>query len=344
MIINEEGTYTLKYTATDECGKSSTVDRELVVTDNSPRRTVLYTDGTFIINEKQTDEAHNIELHGAATNVYPPLDPNGVDDIDRYIFGATGYRPWHSERTSIKAVEIGSKISPESTSYWFSGFSTCESINLANLNTDGANSMASMFSGCRELTSLDLSGIDTSSVESMSDMFNECVKLTSLDLSGFNTSNVTNMSRMFYYCSVITSIDVSSFDTSHVLYMNAMFGRCSALQDLDTSGFDASVVTNMIDMFLYCNKLESLDLSGFDTSDVTDMTRLFSCCSLLKTIYTTNLFDVANVNASTDMFESTSVLVGGAGTIWSDSNPKDKTYAHIDGGTSSPGYFTLKSA
>lgn len=32
MIINEEGTYTLRYTATDECGKTSTVDRELVVT------------------------------------------------------------------------------------------------------------------------------------------------------------------------------------------------------------------------------------------------------------------------------------------------------------------------
>lgn len=31
MIINDAGTYTLKYTATDSCGKTTTVDRELVV-------------------------------------------------------------------------------------------------------------------------------------------------------------------------------------------------------------------------------------------------------------------------------------------------------------------------
>lgn len=33
MIINDAGTYTLKYTATDSCGKSTTVDRELVVAE-----------------------------------------------------------------------------------------------------------------------------------------------------------------------------------------------------------------------------------------------------------------------------------------------------------------------
>lgn len=31
MIINDAGTYTLKYTATDSCGKTTTVDRELIV-------------------------------------------------------------------------------------------------------------------------------------------------------------------------------------------------------------------------------------------------------------------------------------------------------------------------
>ena len=32
------------------------------------------------------------------------------------------------------------------------------------------------------------------------------------------------------------------------------------------------------------------------------------------------------------------------GTTYNASNPKDKTYAHIDGGTSNPGYFTAKNA
>ena len=44
------------------------------------------------------------------------------------------------------------------------------------------------------------------------------------------------------------------------------------------------------------------------------------------------------------MFENCTSLVGGKGTTWNASNPIDKTYAHIDGGTSNPGYFTDKNA
>ena len=43
------------------------------------------------------------------------------------------------------------------------------------------------------------------------------------------------------------------------------------------------------------------------------------------------------------MFNYCTSLVGGQGTTYNDSNPKDKTYAHIDGGTSNPGYFTGNS-
>ena len=42
------------------------------------------------------------------------------------------------------------------------------------------------------------------------------------------------------------------------------------------------------------------------------------------------------------MFDVCYSLVGGKGTAYSSSNPKDKTYAHIDGGPSNPGYFTGK--
>ena len=41
------------------------------------------------------------------------------------------------------------------------------------------------------------------------------------------------------------------------------------------------------------------------------------------------------------MFTGCTSLVGGQGTVY-DSTKVDKTYARIDGGTSSPGYFTLK--
>lgn len=42
-----------------------------------------------------------------------------------------------------------------------------------------------------------------------------------------------------------------------------------------------------------------------------------------------------------EMFYECNSLVGGAGTVY-DGTKIDKTYARIDGGTSSPGYFTRK--
>ena len=41
------------------------------------------------------------------------------------------------------------------------------------------------------------------------------------------------------------------------------------------------------------------------------------------------------------MFKEVTNLVGGNGTVYNSSHV-DKTYARLDGGTSSPGYFTLK--
>ena len=50
-----------------------------------------------------------------------------------------------------------------------------------------------------------------------------------------------------------------------------------------------------------------------------------------------------SVNSHTYMFTSCTSLVGGAGTTFN-SNYTNKTYAHVDGGTSNPGYFTNASA
>ena len=72
------------------------------------------------------------------------------------------------------------------------------------------------------------------------------------------------------------------------------------------------------------------------------MSRAFYENTALKTIYVSENFDTSKVTDSTDMFKSSTKLVGGAGTTY-DSSKTDKTYAHVDGGTSNPGYFTLKN-
>ena len=94
-------------------------------------------------------------------------------------------------------------------------------------------------------------------------------------------------------------------------------------------------------MFSNSTSLTSLDLSSFNTSKVTNMGWMFNKCSNLRTVYVGNGWSTAAVTASTAMFYDCTSLVGGQGTTFN-ANYIDKTYAHIDGGPSNPGYFTAK--
>ena len=133
-------------------------------------------------------------------------------------------------------------------------------------------------------------------------------------LEYLNTIEVTDMAWMFFYCTNLTSLDLSHFNTSKVNSMYNMLG--------------------------YCQSLTSLDLSNFNTSQVISMSNMFDHCANLRTIYVGDGWNTAAVTISDNMFSNCTNLVGGQGTTYNDSNPKDKTYAHIDGGPSNPGYFT----
>ena len=154
-----------------------------------------------------------------------------------------------------------------------------------------------------------------------------------------NTSEVTNMAHMFNTCSSLTGVDLSGFNTSKVTEMRVMFCNCTGLTSLDLSGFNTSNVTNMFNIFGGCSGLTSLDLSSFNTSNVTNMGRMFYECSRLTTVYVGEDWSTEAVTSSSYMFHNNNNLVGGQGTTYNGSNPKDKAYAHIDGGPSDPGYF-----
>ena len=124
----------------------------------------------------------------------------------------------------------------------------------------------------------------------------------------------------------------------------------------DTDGINGSVTKVVFDpsfagarptttsgWFYGMTNLQSITgLNYLNTSEVTDMSWMFNYN--LRTIYVGNGWSTAAVTYSSDMFTGCTSLVGGQGTAYNSSNPKDKTYAHIDGGTSNPGYFTDKNA
>ena len=223
-----------------------------------------------------------------------------------------------------------------SMSHMFYG-SAATTLDLSSFDTSNVTNMSGMFKESAA-TVLDLSNFDTSNVTNMWYMFNWS-RATILDLSSFNTSNVTNMSGMFGRIK-ITTLDLSNFNTSNVTNMSWMFID-SKTTNLNLNSFDTSNVTTMHAMF-YGNNATTLDLSSFDTSKVNNMGYMFYNNTNLKTIYVSDKFNTNAVTSSDRMFYNTTNLVGGAGTTYN-SSFVDKTYARIDGGTSSPGYFTLKN-
>ena len=126
--------------------------------------------------------------------------------------------------------------------------------------------------------------------------------------------------------------------TSTAFWFNG-FSSLTTITNIDNLKTDN--VTTMANMFAGCISLTSLDLSSFNTVNVTDMRFMFSGCSNLKTIYAGSEWSTASVENSSSMFANCTSLVGGQGTTY-DADHIDYTYAHIDGGTQNPGYFSLK--
>ena len=133
-----------------------------------------------------------------------------------------------------------------------------------------------------------------------------------------------------------------SFADARLTETSGLFGWLESLKSITgmKEYLNTSKVTHMYSMFNGCKNLESLDLSNFDTQKVKEMGRMFADCSKLTTIYVSDKWSVENLQASANMFYGCTSLVGGAGTTY-DAEHTDGAYAHIDGGTSNPGYLTL---
>lgn len=197
--------------------------------------------------------------------------------------------------------------------------------------------MGGMFA-LSQASNIDLSRLNTSNVISMSGMFGYS-QASTLNLSNLDTSNVIDMSGLFYHSNA-TSINLEGLDTSKVIQMWNMFMN-SKVTNIDLSSFDTSKVESFRLMF-GDTLFTTLNLSSFDTSNVTNMEGMFYNNKNLVTIYASDKFVTDNVTSSIDMFYGASNLIGGAGTQYN-SSYVDKIYARVDGGTSSPGYFTLKT-
>lgn len=231
----------------------------------------------------------------------------------------------------------------EDMSEMFAKTKNLTTVNLSSFNTSNVKDMKNMFRYASAVTSLNLSSFDTREVTNMRSMFAHMKALTNLNISSFRTPKVTDMSGMFLNMEKVTSLDLSRFDTSKVTNMRSMFQGMAKMANLDVSSFDTKLVTDMAFMF-YRSLLDPensvLDLSSFDTRNVTETSSMLAYTKV-KTIYASANFVNTAMTNSQDMFKDNTNLVGGNGTSYSESNPKDKTYARLDA-AGVPGYFSLK--
>lgn len=270
------------------------------------------------------------------------MDTSNVEDMEEMF-----------KYSSIKTLNMtGLDVSKVTTMKNMFENSAITSLDLSNFNTISLTNTSGMFSCAKKLANLNLSNFKTDNVTDMSKMFNMRdlysyvyvePQLTQLDLSSFNTSNVLDMREMFAGMSNLPSLNVSNFNTSNVQHMYGMFYGTSKLMSLDLTSFDTRNVIDMGSMFSFSMTAPgatTLDLSSFNTQNVTSAGNMFSDAKMTR-IYASNNFTTLNIPASNNLFNGNTNLVGGNGTTFSLSNPRDKTYARIDA-PGTPGYFTLK--
>ncbi len=319
-----------------------------------------------ISSEYTTNMSNMFNYTGYSSTVFTldlgdKFDTSNVTDMNS-MFRHTG------NNSAVFILDLGHRFDTSNVRdmYFMFGYtgskSTIFTLDLGDkFNTSNVTSMKAMFvylGYSNTSFTLDLGDkFDTSNVTDMASMFNSTgynSTVFTLDLGDkFNTSKATTMTGMFAnagaYSPVFTLNLGDKFDTSNVTSMGMMFaasGYSNPSFTLDLGDkFDTSKVTNMESMFNstgYSNPSFTLDLGDkFDTSIVTDMSFMFNKFNGI-TIYAPSSF-VTTASGSTNMFKECPNLVGGAGTVWSSSHI-DASYAHIDGGTDNPGYFTIRGA
>ena len=306
------------------------------ITKTTKVTTVLYEDGTLVINELPENHIANAIKHGGVLlthgyigNLVPVTQEQ---DPETGALTETVHLPWYSEvendpanpwQQKIRHIEFGSTMMP---SMMYKSF-----INLgALLSVDTKN-----------LVITSDRGEGQQPFWRMTEAFKNCKVLRTIDVSNWDVSAVTSMDYLFDQCQKLQSLDVSKWDVSKVGDMRGVFRQCQNVPVLDVSNWKTSSATRMKELFRGVFKITELDLTGFDTSDVKEMSMMFYQCFALTTIYASDKFVTTAVDESDErLFYECRALVGGNGTLWNASNI-GRAYARIDA-PGAPGYFSTK--
>lgn len=272
-------------------------------------RTVLFNDGTLIVNQISAYANIDKALHNGELAVYPPLDsehnyqfldqnapyyylegeeiPENEDDrkfiIDdlRDIEDVEAYFKNYYGETEGKA-----RIS----ALWEDNKSKIKKVQFGS--TVRPKSMNIWFRNCSNLESVDVVGLDLSQCNGLWGTFMDCHKLKNIDVSGWNISQVETLSQIFNNCKLLEVLDVADWNTSKVMSFSRAFEGCDAIKSLEVGSWDMSASKTIRYIFAKCKRLTQIDVKNWNVSNVTNFVGVFEFCASLESI------DVSKWNTS----------------------------------------------
>ncbi len=241
-------------------------------------------------------------------------DAEKVGGLTTYIKGKIAYIVINRNKRKSKSI-----VMPEDSSNTFAGFTNLKNIQgLKLLDFSGVKKMDNFFgrySNGEVISGLtSINGYDT-----------------------FNTSNVTSAKYAFAGVK-LSAIDLSNWNVGKLMDATGMFYKSGATL-INLSGWNLQSLVHYTDMFAGSNKLESINLNGWNTNPNANYGGMFNDCTNLVSVSTGSGFKVNKTD--TVMFKNDSRITGGHDTTFIN----DKSlYARVDGGESSPGYFSSNNS
>ena len=272
-------------------------------------RTVLFEDGTFIINQISAYTNMDKALHGEELAVYPPLDgendyvfldqnapyiyPEGeqipedprdvmaiIDDLRNVEDVETYFKSFYGEEEGKARI----------STLWEDSKSLIKAVQFGS--TVRPKSMNVWFRGCPNLETVDVEGLDLSQCDGLWGAFMGCQKLKSIDVSGWNLSNVETISQVFNNCKALETIDVAEWNTGNIRSFSRAFEGCETVKALDVADWDMSGAETIRYIFAKCKMITSIDVADWDVSNVGNFVGVFEFCASLQHI------DVSRWNTS----------------------------------------------
>lgn len=341
VVASAENTAALVYSSDLLDGTSDVIRAWSDNPESVSHRTVLFNDGTLVINQISVHGDIDIEQHGKEVAVYPPLGPENdyvlidhkapyiypdgeqipedetqrkyiiddlrnIEDVEDYYEMMKWESPdtllWLKNKKKIRSVHFGSTVRPTSMNGWFRNCTNLASVDMSGLDLSQCTGMWGTFSRCPRLTSIDVSRWDLSNVTTISQIFEYCTGLENLDVSAWQTGNIDSFSRAFERCSKLKSLDVSSWDMSSARILRYVFAECTGLTAIDVADWDVSKVENFVGAFNLCTNIETIDVSRWNTASARNsFFKLFGDCTILKELDLSG-WDVSNVVEFSNMF------------------------------------------